>query len=375
MYNKKKILFVASIPEHIKAFHLPYLKWFQDNGYETHIAVNGSLALPYIDKFWQVDFERNPFKRKNFAAYRQLKKIISEENYALINCHTPMASVITRLAKKNITNSYTKLIYTAHGFHFYSGAPFINWLLYYPVEKYLTQYTDAIITINTEDYDRIRKEGSKNCEYFIVPGVGVNKKKFHAVTLNEKLELRKKNNFPENTVILIYAAEFIARKNHNFIIDIVNRNLEKFKNIKILFAGKGELDTELRNKVQKNGLGNIIEFLGFRTDIDEIYKMSDYGLSSSLQEGLPINVVEEMLCGLPVIATKERGHNELIDNRYNGFQFTINSENEFIEIIEDIQNSKIDYPTMSRNALQKAEKFELSNSLKEITQIYQKFLN
>lgn len=372
--NKPKILFVASITGHIKAFHLPYLKWFKENGYETHIATNDAEIVPNVDKAWKVDFERNPFKINNIKAYSQLKKIIDREDFALINCHTPMASVITRLAAKKACKQGTKLIYTAHGFHFYKGAPAKNWILFYPIEKYLTKYTDAIITINTEDYEKIKSVGSPKCKYFLINGIGVNGDRFTPVSNEEKINLRKKHNLPTNDTLLIYAAEFIYRKNHNFLIESVKNNPQEFESIKILFAGKGELEQTMKEKVNQNDLSNTIIFLGYRTDIDEMYKLADYGVSSSYQEGLGLNLVEEMFCGLPVVATIDRGHKEVVDDKINGFLFTINSEKEFINIIRNIKNKTFDYEQMSKKAIEKAQKFEISSSLDAVTKIYKQFL-
>lgn len=370
----KKILFVASVSGHIKAFHLPYLKWFKENGYETHIACNGQEDLPYVDKHWQVDFERNPFKINNVKSYFQLKKIIDRENFVLINCNTPIGSVITRLATVEARKKGTKLIYTAHGFHFYKGASLKNWLLFYPVEKYLTKHTDAIITINTEDYNRIKEKGSKKCKYFLVNGVGVDGKNFYPVSSAAKEHIKKELKFPQNKLMFIYSGRLDQDKNHIFVINAVNKNRELFSNISILFAGMGSLEFKLRKKVEDCKLESIIKFIGYRTDINKVYRASDFGLSSSVREGLPINVVEEMLCGLPVVATKERGHNEIIDDKENGFLFTIDSEKEFIDIVKTINNRAFDYNQMSNRAIVKAQKFELSKSKEAITSIYKQFL-
>lgn len=370
----KKILFVASISGHIKAFHLPYLKWFKENGYETHIACNTQIHLPYVDRFWQVDFERNPFRTNNIKSYFQLKKIIDNEEFVLINCHTPMASVLTRLASVKARKKGTKLIYTAHGFHFYKGASLKNWLLFYPIEKYLTKYTDAIITINTEDYLRIKEKGSKLCKYFLVNGVGVDKKNFYPVDAIVKEQIREELEFPKDKLIFIYAGRLDREKNHIFIINSVNNNKSLFNNICILFAGSGDLDSDLRKKVSSLGLNDIIKFIGYRNDINRVYQASDFGLSSSVREGLGLNLVEEMFCGLPVVATIDRGHKEIVDDKINGFLFTINSEKEFINIIQNIKNETFNYNQMSEKAIEKAQKFEISNSLNTITKIYKQFL-
>lgn len=371
---KYKILFTASVPAHYRAFHLPYLQWFQEQGYETHVACNGYEKLPHVDKMWQVDFIRTPFSLKHFIAFKQLKEVIDNENYVLINCHTPMASVLTRLASVHVRKYKTKLIYTAHGFHFFKGASLINWLFYYPVELFLSYLTDAIVCINKEDYDRIRLKGSKKCDYFLIPGIGVSGQKFCSITKGEKEELRKEYGFKSDDFILVYAAEFIHRKNHDFIISAVKKHKQKLANIKILFAGNGKLKNALHNKVIKNELKDIIYFIGFRKDIDLIYKLADLGISASRQEGLGLNLVEEMMCGLPVIATVDRGHKEIVDHNKNGFLFKQGDYSEFISSVLELKSNKNLLEQFSVYATKKAAKFKLNSSLRAMTKIYKSYL-
>ena len=139
----KKVLFVATVPSHIRAFHQPYLKLFKENGYEVHVACNKKEDINNCDKIFSIPIERSPYKIGNIKAIKELKKIIDKENYKIIHCHTPMGSVVARLAAKQARKKGTRVIYTAHGFHFFKGAPIINWLLYYSVEKYLAFSTNT----------------------------------------------------------------------------------------------------------------------------------------------------------------------------------------------------------------------------------------
>ena len=206
----KKVLYVATVDIHIKTFHLPYLKMLHDMGYEVHVATNGKEEFPDCDKKHTICIERSPYKLKNIKAIKQLKKIIDKEKFDIIHCHTPMGSVVTRLAaKKSRKKHNTKVLYTAHGFHFYKGAPLLNWILFYPIEKYLSKYTDTLITINQEDYNLAKNKFSKRCnniEY--VPGVGIDTEKF-----NIKLTEKEKNQFKKN----------IGIKKEDFILTCVAR--------------------------------------------------------------------------------------------------------------------------------------------------------
>jgi glycosyltransferase EpsD len=370
----KKILFTASIAKHFLRFHLPYLKWFKEQGYEVHIACEGDEEVPFIDKKWTVPFVRSPFSKGHVEAYKILKEVIDREAYCLIHCHTPMASIVTRLASKEARSKGTKVLYTAHGFHFYNGAPLVNWLTYYPVELFTSRYADAIITINSEDYQRITKKGAKKTNYFLIPGIGVDTKRFNIVSKEEKNRLRNLKGFCEEDFIAVYAAEFIHRKNHQFIIEAIVNHKEAFPNLKILFCGRGALKDKMEVLVHQNKLESIVHFMGFRNDIDEIFKMSDLGISSSKQEGLGLNLIEEMMCGLPIVATLDRGHKEIVQTRENGYLFEQNNEQEFIAHLKKLYDNPQLAENMGKKAFELSQQFEIMNSLKMMAAIYNKFL-
>ena len=371
---KKKILFTASIAKHLFRFHLPYLQWFQEQGYQTHVACDGDESIPYVDKQWKVPFIRSPFSTGHIKAYKELKAIIDKEQYTIVHCHTPMASIVTRLAAIDARKKGTKVLYTAHGFHFYNGASLINWLTYYPIELLASRLADAIITINSEDYNRIKEKGSNKTEYFLIPGIGVAKSKFFPVSHDEKIKLRERKGFKSEDFIAVYAAEFIYRKNHQFLIEAISKHKEEFPNLKLLFCGRGVLKHKMEALVREKNLESIVLFMGFRNDIDEVFKMSDIGISSSRQEGLGLNLIEEMMCGLPIVATVDRGHKEIVINEENGFLFEQNDSNEFIDAVCKLYTDKNLYKKCSINAIETAKKFELSNALSEMIKIYNCYL-
>jgi glycosyltransferase EpsD len=373
---KSKILFVANIHKHFKAFHIPYINWLKYQGYEVHVAANdGSTIIDEADKQFNLPINRNPLSARNIKAVAILKKIIKKENYCLIHCHTAMGSVTARLAARSFRKDGLKVIYTAHGFHFYNGSSNKYWLLYYPVEKYLSKFTDAILTINKEDFKLLKDKNFKNKNSFLIPGVGVNQKKFNPVSKAEKLRLRQKNNIDKDDFVLVYAAEYIHRKNHDFVIEVARKLKKHLPNFKILLAGRGQLMDFIHQKIAKNILKDSVLQLGFRTDIDEIYKLSDVGISTSKQEGLGLNLVEEMMCGLPVVATIDRGHNEIVDQGINGFLIPQNDTNEFVQKILKLYEDRVLVKKMGNEAIHKAKKFEMENSMLQMQKIYKQFLN
>ena len=316
----KKVLFVATITGHIKSFHIPYLKWFKEQGYEVHVASNGNEQIEYCDKHYNLPFERFPLRKNNIKTYRELKKIINENKYEIIHCHTPVGGVLTRLAAKKARKKGTRVIYTAHGFHFYKGAPLLNWLIYYPIEKWLSKYTDCLITINTEDYELAKKKFRKCKKIEFVRGVGIDIDKFESkLHTEEKNKLKDKLNLKYDDFILIEVGELNKNKNQIMAIEAMKELIKTNKNIKLLLVGKGKLENFYNEKIKEYHLQENVYNLGYRKDIPDLMKISNILLSLSYREGLPVNVMEAMASGLPIIATDCRGNRDLIRNNENGY--------------------------------------------------------
>lgn len=372
----KKILFVANIHKHFTAFHLPYIKLLREQGHEVHVAANGiEEIIDVSDRQIHIPFGRSPFDKNNYKAFAQLKKLIETERYNLITCHTSIASAITRLACIGIRkNSNTKLLYTVHGFDFSRYTSKKNWIFYYPMEKFLSRFTDGMVTINNEDYNLIINKKFKNKDTFLINGIGVNGERLAEAMQKDKVDLRKGYGYKSNDLILIYIAEFISRKNHKFIIDSTNDLKKRIPELKIIFVGKGMLMNELQSIVEKINLSDVISFLGFRKDIGNLIRISDIGISASKLEGLPMNISEEQLMGLPVVATHDKGHEELIQHGFNGFLFPQDDQMKFIEYVEKLYSDKELRNTMGKNATESVKKFDINVSLIQMNEIYKKYL-
>ncbi|MCL6572364.1 MAG: glycosyltransferase, partial [Bacillus sp. (in: Bacteria)] len=223
----------------------------------------------------------------------------------------------------------SKVIYTAHGFHFCKGAPIKNWLIYYPIERWLANDTDCLITINEEDYKRSVQHHFKAKRFEHIHGVGVNTELFKAVDQEQKSVLRKLFGFQQNDFIMFYGAEFNKNKNQKLLIESLSLIKNEVPNAKLLLAGEGVMLDHCRNLAVKLGVEDMVEFLGLRNDIEKLLKLSDTAVASSQREGLPVNIMEAMSCGLPVIATDNRGHRELIHNNKNGWIIKNNNVKEF----------------------------------------------
>jgi len=312
----KRILIVSTVSRQFYLFEQGNIEVLKTLGYEVHCAANFEDANERLDALdiirQSFDIQRSPFSLKNIKAYDQLRKIMKSENFDVIHCHSPMGGVLARLAAKSLGSS--PVIYTAHGFHFYDGAPHKNWLVYYNIEKYLSKYTDIIVTINKEDYERAKTFSSK--KVIAVPGIGVDSDKFDCVNIDRNKK-REELGIPDGAVAFLTIGEMIKRKNHETALRAL-AELEH-KNFVLLICGKGELKHYLEELSQKLGISDKVKFLGFRNDIPEICVASDIFVFPSYQEGLPVSVMEAMSAGLPIIASRIRGNTDLIENDCGGY--------------------------------------------------------
>ena len=368
----KKVLFVATVKVHIKAFHLPYLKWFKEQGYEVHVAakndfVNKLCIIPNCDKFYDINFARFPFSIANIKAYKQLKKIITENDYDIIHCHTPVAGVLTRLAARNSKD--TTVIYTAHGFHFFKGAPLLNWLIYYPVERFCARFTDKLITINKEDYERAQHfKLRKNGKVYYVSGVGIDIEKIR----NTKVDVQQKKKelgIPENIPIFLSIGELNKNKNHIVVLNALSKLQDK--RFVYLICGRGVLKEHLEEKMKELGLNNNVKLLGYRNDITEILKIADLFIFPSKREGLPVSLIEAMAAGLPAIASNVRGNRDLISEEN---LFEPDDANTLVRLIEK-QLNNIENNKHIKVKYKNLEQYSLQNVLKQMADIYEENIN
>ena len=374
MTKLPKILYVATSDIHISIFHLEYLKYFSEKGYEVHIACEnrGGIDLPYSNRIIYFNFPRSLMNINNLYSYRKLKELINFECYDLVHCHTPIPSMLTRLAAREARKKGTKVLYTAHGFHFYKGAPLKMWMTYYPAEYFLSKFTDAIITINQEDFNYVNNKMLHKDSYYI-KGIGVDSNKFILHSPEIRKELKTQYGY-DNEFILLYIAEFIYRKNHQFIIESIPELKKEIPNLKVIFAGKGILLEKMKLLVDNLKISQTVDFIGFRTDLGNLAAIADVGISASRQEGLGLGLAEQMLCGIPIVATEDRGHREMIINGENGYLFPQNNKSEFINCILNLERDSNLKIKLGENAHTRAKLFTIENSLKSMIEIYSNYL-
>lgn len=373
----KKVLFVATVvKKHIMVFHLPYLKLLKESGYEVHVCARNDYAkkeeceIPYCDKYYDLPFERSPFKVNNIKVYNQLKEIIDINQYDIIHSHTPMGGALSRLAAARTRENGTRVVYTAHGFHFYKDAPIKNWLLYYPMERWLSQFTDILLTINEEDYNNALNKHFKAGRTLLINGVGIDLERFTPQTLEMKKHLRNEYGYKEKDFILTYAGELSYRKHQDLLIDAIGLLKDKIPNIKLLLAGTGELFDQYKKQVDKLGIKGHVEFLGFRNDVPNIMMLSDIAVSSSRQEGLPVNIMEAMATGLPLVVTDCRGNRDLVLDEKNGYIVGINDVEGLANRVEKLYISSELRQSYGKESRKMVEIYSLSNVITEMKKVY-----
>jgi len=322
---KKKILFAATVVKtHIMEFHIPYLKMLQEMGWETAVAARNDYEdpadckIPYCDAYYDIPFERIPWKFGNIGAYRKLKALIDKENYDIIHCHTPVGALIARLAAIGARKKGTKVLYTAHGFHFYKGASPVHWLAYYPVEWLMAHVTDILITMNKEDFALAqRKMHAGEIKY--IPGVGIDTGRFGSGSVSRQ-EKRQELGFSEEDFLILTVAEMTKNKNHSTVLRALARMKEtpEFETIRYLICGRGENEENLRREAEELGISDHVVFLGYRQDVPDLLRCSDLFAFMSFREGLPVALMEAMSSGLCTVCSRIRGNTDLIDHEVEG---------------------------------------------------------
>lgn len=365
-----KILLTATVQSHICQFHRPLVEMLRGMGdCEIHVAARDNLAeknglkLDFADKVFDVPFERSPFSPKNIRAYREIKSILSENQYDYIHCNTPVGGVVTRLAARKARKKGTKVFYTAHGFHFYKGAPLINWMLFYPMEKLCAHYTDKLITINQEDYALARKK-MKAKEVLYVPGVGINVDRFCDVSV-DKLSKRRELGIPEDAVLLFSVGELNENKNHQTVINAVARMGRE--DIHYVIAGNGPKEEALRQQAAALGLGGRLHLLGYRRDVPELLAAADLFVFPSYREGLSVALMEAMANGLPCAVSRIRGNTDLIDAE-GGAHFDPHKVETCVEALETMLSR--DHAAMAAHNQQKIRYFSLQSVMEMMKSIY-----
>jgi glycosyltransferase EpsD len=307
---RKKILYCASTSSHILNFHIPYLRLFHELGWQVDVAAGTDAYIPFADNVFVLPLKKRLLALGNIKSIYEIYRILRKSNYDLVCANTTLAGAVVRCALLMLKRKATKVIYISHGYFFnkgvLSGAPFLC------VEKALAPVTDMLLVMNEIDYQlSIRHKLCKNIK--LIPGMGVDTLRFSSN--QDKSSLRAKAGFKVNDFLIVYAAEMSKRKNQSELIRAFSLVANRKLSTKLLLAGDGDLKDEYTNLVDRLGLKDKVYFLGHVNNVPELYCMCDLAVSTSRSEGLPFNIVEAMYCGLPVIASRVKGHIDLLGSK------------------------------------------------------------
>lgn len=373
--NQRKILFVATVEQHLLAFHLPVMKWFQDSGFEVHVATNlQGRHNEFRDNgivAHKIDFTRSPYSPKLGYALKQLMRVMRLNIYSLVHVHTPVAAFLGRLAAR--LTSTAPVLYTAHGFHFYRGAPWYNWLIYYTAERIAARWTDGLITMNSEDYENAQRLGFiPNKNLFFVHGVGVDFDRY-SLPASDGISIRSALGIGPNEVVFTCIAELNKNKNHDFLFDAWEQVAATHKNAHLLLVGSGKREALLRRRVVQEHLPNV-HFLGYRQDIPQILAATDAVVLASKREGLPRCIMEAMAAGRPVVATNVRGNRDLVDDRVTGLLVAVDDVSVLVKALKRLAEDSGLREVMGKSGFGRAHLYSLESVKDKMHEVYSRHM-
>ncbi|WP_042470990.1 glycosyltransferase family 4 protein [Bacillus ndiopicus] len=367
-----KVLFIASVYRHLTAFHIPYIQYFQNRGCKVYAAGTGEEDKKNLEKInvtcIDIPFSRSPLNLQNIAAYKQLQQLFVKERFELVHVHTPVAALLTRAAFRK--SNYGKMVYTAHGFHFFSGAPKQNWLIYYPAEKLAAKWTDHLITINEEDFKNAQSLLPRDKISF-VHGVGVEFAE-NDFSQQEKHQLRVQLGLADDAITIAYVAELNDNKNHQFLLNNWRKIKESTPQFELLIIGTGDKERQLKEYVIDEQLAGV-HFLGYRRDVPKLLKITDIVALLSHREGLPKSIMEAMAAEIPCVVTNTRGLRDLVKSNENGFVVNHGADAELIAAFYALREKR-QRDKMGQCAKLLVDPFLLNNVIEEYAAIYDQLI-
>lgn len=377
MKNKKgRVLFIASVYTHLAAFHKPFLRFLQDQGYSCHAAASSAEGFKEDIQAlgitcWEIPFARSPYSLKNLIAYVRLKELLLNEHFDLVHVHTPMAAFLGRYLAK--TTRQGAVLYTAHGFHFYRNAPLYNRVVYYSAEWVAARWTDGLIVMNSEDFEAGKKLGfipRKNLYY--IHGVGVDLKAF--IQAVPRASLKEELGIGNNDVIVTCVGEFTPGKNHAFLLEAWKKLTAENKFIRLLLIGKGEMQDKLKTKIEKEQIPQV-HLLGFCHNVPDLLQISDIFTLVSKREGLPKSIMEAMAAGKPVVATNVRGSWDLVEHGRTGLLVKPGDVDGLVSALKKLIVNPGLRSDMGMEGQKKIQEYSLEKILAEMAAIYACYLD
>ena len=311
---------VTTLPCTLNSFLLPFAAYFRSIGWQVDAMSCGissdSKCQQGFDRVWDVEWSRNPLDPRNLLGTPgKIREIVLREKYNIIHVHTPVAAFVTRYALKDLRDRLKcKVIYTAHGFHFFKGGNSLKNTAFINLEKSAGKWTDYLVTINHEDKSAALEYGlvAPNHTHYM-PGIGVDLKYYNRDTVSDSAvaDVRQKLGIGKDTPLLLSVAEFTARKHHVDAIEAFAKLARR--DVHLALAGTGPLMAKMKQLATELGVIDRIHFLGNRSDVPVLMKAACANILVSDQEGLPRCVLESLALEVPTIGTKIRGTQDLLE--------------------------------------------------------------
>ena len=366
----KRIL-ITCTDSMMKQFLEPHVRSLAGNGYEVEIACSEVLNrmaevredLGKYARIHLLHLKRSPVAVSNIRGYREVKKIIQNGHYDLIWTNEPVMGVATRLAARKARKQGTKVMYMVHGFHFYKGAPLLNWLLFYPIERLMASKADCICTINREDYARAQQMHTIRTAY--IHGVGIDTDRLKPG--DHPTDLRNELHLPQDAFLVLSVGELNENKNQQIVIRALAR-LED-PNVHYVLCGKGDQLENLRTLAGELNIADRIHFLGYRKDIADICRQCNVFALPSRREGLPFAAMEAMYCGLPLVNSGIRGLVDITEDGVSGYVCGTEDAVQYAESIRKLKDNPDLRMQMGNNNRKTVEAFTVEQTKQEILQL------
>ena len=362
-----KILYCASTMSHLQNFHQPYIQKLRNMGYQVVLCAEKETDQLPADGTKIVPFQKHMTSMKNLKNILQIRKILKKEKFLAVSVHTTLAAAIVRAAILLLPRAKRpKVFCTCHGYLFHAGDSLGKWKYLLP-EKLCTSVTDVLMVMNREDYQIAEKHRLYREKLFLIPGMGVEFRRFDLP--QSKAELRQQYGIAAEEVLFVFAGEFSERKNQQLLVSAFARVAGQMPKAKLVLAGEGALQDACRQQAVQLGIAEQIQFPGHVENMPVLYHCCDVCISASKIEGLPFNIMEAMYCELPCIASRVKGHEDLLHHRQTGYLYE--TETELAAYMVQLYQDRALRKQLGQNARQAVMAYRLDAVQPVIMQVYE----
>ena len=305
---------------------------------------------------FDIPFEKSLFSRKNAECRKRIRKIIREVNYDAILLNTSLAAFHVRLAAPK--KKRPKIVNLVHGYFFSKRGNFIKNTFFLFAERFLRGKTDAIITMNTEDHSLAKRFRLTHGKIYLIRGMGAQVS--DVITPPEAI---REEFFPRGSFVLAFVGELSKRKNQGFLIDALEIIKKEIPNAVLCLVGDGIEREKLVEKAKALGLSESVVFVGSRTNACDFMRSADLYVSASGSEGMPFNLIEALGLEKTVLASKIKGHTDLILDGVDGFLYEPGNKKDFASKVLKIYCGEL---APDKNAIRKKyDKFKRASVFPE----------